>query len=380
MTVDSERADSTFAADGDGGSETVLGLIAAPGKPAQLVAALRDELRAALEARVPGVAWRIEVVEDSLVDPQASGTELVGRAREELLDRDWDIAVCLTDLPLRIARRPVLAHASPVHGVGVISVPALGAVAVHRKAQDRVLRLVDALLGESEEVGSSAGPGRQRRMAQRARDLARDTEDGDASGLVLTSRVLTGDLRLLAGMVRANRPWRLAARLSRALTGAVATGVLALVTSDIWRLGASLDGARLTLVALAAVGAISATLIVGAGLWERARHRGVRHQVVLFNLATTITVAIGVLTLYAALLVLALLAAFLLVTPEVLGDVLERPVGTGDYVRLAWLAASLATLGGALGAGLESDEAVHEAAYTHRAGDRSGSGPDVADD
>ena len=126
--------------------------------------------------------------------------------------------------------------------------------------------------------------------------------------------------------------------------------------------------------------AISATLILGAGLWERARHPGVRHQVVLFNLATTITVAIGVLTLYAVLLVLALLAAFLLVTPEVLGGVLERPVGTGDYVRLAWLAASLATLGGALGAGLESDDAVHEAAYTHRAGDRGSRAVDGADD
>jgi hypothetical protein len=154
--------------------------------------------------------------------------------------------------------------------------------------------------------------------------------------------------------------------VSRALTAAGAAGVFALVTSDIWRVADTLGWWRLTAVTTGSVGAICATLIIGAGLWERVRRPSMRQQVLLFNIATTGTVVTGVVVLYAALFVLALLAALLLIPPALLMGALGHPVAFSDYVEVAWLTSSVATVGGALGAGLETDEAVRRAAYTYR--------------
>jgi hypothetical protein len=268
--------------------------------------------------------------------------------------------VCLTDLPIELDRRPVVAHASPVHGVAVLSVPALGAVALRRRALETAVGLVRSLAGDDD-----ADPEGRAQAGRRLRELASDPDDPD-DGIRFTARVLSGNLRLLVGMVRANRPWRLTVRLSRALTAAIAAGVFALVTSDIWRLADTFGALRLTTVAVGSVVAVVVTLIVGAHLWERGRGTRARKQVALFNLATVATVVIGVLSLYLALFVLALAGALLLVPGQLFAEGLGHAARLPDYLELSWLTCSLATVGGALGAGLEDDDQVREAAYSFR--------------
>ena len=342
--------------------DVVVGLVAAPGAAAELAGRMAHELRDSLTTELPEVLWDVRVVEDGLVQPPADDAELVAAARARLLAEDWDLALCVTDVPLEVSGRPVVGHASPVHGVAVLSLPALGAVAVRRRALSTAAGLVRALLGDGADGGDAAD---RAAVGRRLRELATDPA-GTSEGIRFTARVLSGNLRLLVGMVRANRPWRLAARLSRALTAAIAAGVFALVTSDIWRLADAFGWARHLLVGTVSIVAITVTLIVGAQMWERARSPRVRKQVALFNLATTATVVIGVLSLYLALFLLALTAALLLVVGPLFAEGLGHAVALSDYLELAWLTSSLATVGGALGAGLESDEAVREAAYTYR--------------
>jgi hypothetical protein len=152
----------------------------------------------------------------------------------------------------------------------------------------------------------------------------------------------------------------------RALAVAFAAGVFALVTSDIWRLAHYLGPLRLTVICLGSVAGIAVTIVVTTGLWERSPHPAAREQVALFNVVTAATVGIGVAALYLALFIAMLAAALLLVPENLLSLVLGHRAGVADQVSLAWLATSIATLGGALGAVLETRETVREAAYTYQ--------------
>jgi len=350
----------------------VLGLVADPGACFALAHELADsELNVELDERLPGARWCIEAVEGRLVQPPATDADIVQAARKVLLDKGWDVVVCLTDLPLHVDQRPVVAHANPVRNVAIVSVPALGARGARHRIRETIVRLIVRLIGSAEQRHAQAhGASRASRRVtvQRVRELGSDPAD---EAFFYTARVLTGNLTLISGMVAANEPWRLSLRLSRALTGAVAAGVFGLLTADIWRLSDAYGWPRLTGTALVSIVGTAATLIIGAELWEPIVSRAVRKQVILFNIATVVTVMIGVTMLYAALYILALVAAYWFVVPQIWRDEVGHPASLRDYFELAWLISSLAMVGGALGAALESDDAVRAAAYVQHSDDEA---------
>jgi hypothetical protein len=61
-----------------------------------------------------------------------------------------------------------------------------------------------------------------------------------------------------------------------------------------------------------------------------------------------------------------LVAVVLVLDPAVVSDALGRPADRGDYAAIIAFTASLAMVGGALGAGLEDDTAVRQATYGER--------------
>src|ERR1700677_2953319 len=346
--------------------EIVVGLLASPGPASELTESLLPEIADRLPERWPGVRWRLEFISDRLVEAPNDLSAIISAGRRMLLDRGWNLAVCATDLPLQTARRPVIAHISTTHGVAVLSMPALGPVSVRKRTAETTVRLVGHILGDLAQAQDGAGRlPLAEAVTRRMGELGARTERGE-HGAGFVARVITGNIWLLLGMLRANRPWRLALRLMRVLAVAFAAGVFALVTSDIWRLAYYLGPLRLVVIGLGSVAAITVTIMVSTGLWERTPHPAAREQVALFNIVTAATVGLGVAALYLALFIAMLAAALLLVPGTLFGVVIGHPAGVADQVSLAWLATSIATLGGALGAALESGESVREAAYTYQ--------------
>ena len=275
----------------------VLGLVAPSGMPREVADQIAAELPGQLESHVGDVNWQVRVAEAERADTTPDTEALKQAVRRRMRDEGWDLAVGLTDLPLRANRRPVIAHASAMYRVGLLSVPALGARSVPRRAMQAVLNLVEGLLGE--EVGRGSEPGeasRTRRMRNRLDELrsplGRGRADKDRT-IAFVGATLRGNLRLLVGMVRANQPARVIARLSRALAVSLGTAAYAMTSSGIWVLSYGMAWPRLALLGAASIITLCVVLVLAHGLWERASGQDDREAVVLFNLATSATLGLA---------------------------------------------------------------------------------------
>jgi uncharacterized membrane protein len=352
-----------------GRKPVVVGLISSEGLAAGIAEGLAEELPAALRERFREREWRLELSDDPLPVKPSTSDELMNAARERLREHGWDLGICLTDLPLRTGRRPVTALASATHGIALVSIPALGAVDLADRVQDEIVHAIEGLLGES--AGSDGGGhAREARMEMRLEELAdRGRVSVKGRGMVRVAvGVLRGNMRLLAGMVRANNPWTVIARLSRTLAGALGTGAVSLAAATVWIVSDRMTWPRLLLLSFATVAGTTAAIIAAHELWERTEREQDREQVMLFNLVTALTLLLGCVALYGALFLGILVCAGVLIPPSALKDQLGHSVNAFFYVKLAWLASSLATVGGALGSVVETDLAVRDAAYRYRGG------------
>ncbi|MET0916085.1 MAG: hypothetical protein ABWY81_07790 [Jiangellaceae bacterium] len=318
-----------------------IGLVADPASPTVVARRIGD-----LHPRGGGDpgAWVIEVVSE----PFTTGYEDVDTALVRLGDRarrhEWDIVVGLTELPLRdVDGRYLLIETDPQQRTAVMSLPAFGGLRMHARARHAVRKLVGGMADATSE------------------DKHR----------VLLPRI-SGRWRLLAGMVIANRPWLLVPGLKSALVAALATGAVATINSTVWLLADSLSWWRLVVATLGSVALVVAWLVIDGELWDRPEDNSseARDRSRLYNISTLLTLTTGVLICYVALYVVNLVWALFILDPSIMGGYLPGTLGYGDLFVLAWFVASAATVGGGLGSGLESDEAIRAAAYSKREEDR----------
>ncbi|MBB2938079.1 hypothetical protein FHX82_005155 [Amycolatopsis bartoniae] len=338
--------------------EVVVGLLADPDLPATLARELARTLPAELRAAVgPEVRWSVERVRDPFEAMFPDSQRLVDKARQRVRDTNWDLAVCLTDLPLLDDGGVTAVKISRADRVALVSLPSLGGVLLHRRLRDVVVPLVAVL-----DPAVSADPaGQLRRVGLEPVPPG----DHEIQGF---RRAGPGFVRLLAGMIRANRPWQLVIGLSTALASAVAGSAFGILYSSIWLLATSLGPLRLSAVIVAAIGALAVWLIVNHSLWEhreRSHARSERERR-LRNAGTVFTVGAGAIVFFLALCLLTGIAVALVVPPAYLAGSVGHPAGPLDYVKVTLMASVLGTVAGAVGSGLEDDTTVRQATYGYR--------------
>jgi hypothetical protein len=338
-------------------------LLSDPDLPAELADRLVLDLPDLLAEQVsPDVTWRVDEVMNPLAgDEQVDVTHMVEVVGSRMPELGWDFGIFLTDLPRRAGRHPVVAELSTSDRIALVSLPALGTLRLYPRVREAVVALIAHLFADHP---ASTGKPPAARLG-RARPLSRDEDDLPAGTLFVVPGA-RGNLRLLAGMVRANRPWRLFRGLSKALAGVFAVAAFALTSSDVWRLAPPLGPERQTILTLAAIAALVTWLVVDHELWERPEGRRARDRAVLYNAATVVTLTLGVLVLYAVLIAVLIPVVALLLDGGVLQTVMGRYPTWTDYADIVWFTASASMVGGALGAGLEDDSVVRLATYGER--------------
>ncbi|WP_155838759.1 hypothetical protein [Arthrobacter castelli] len=348
-----------------------LGLVTDPGLPTDIAANIVDDLTAVLEERVSDqVQWTVDFHSESL-PLDGDGRLLVWKHSDRIKrEHGWDLLICLSELSRRIDNELVISEANLDHEAALVALPALGPVRLRHHVLTAIVRVgrvlvPDELQPERTETGGQRplkklGAG----TTSPQRKTSTDRKDGTTSSLRLTGA--TGMVRMLLGMIRINRPWRLVPSLSSAFAAAAATSAFGIFYSSIWMMANSLTVARQASVTVIAVAAMITWLISYNDMWEKPKNAAWKRDSRMYNGATVLSVGVGVGFFYVLLFVLTLLAGLAIIPPGYFEKTLGQPVDLFSYISLAWLSTSMGTIAGALGSSFEDDRAIRQATYGRR--------------
>ncbi|NKS65813.1 hypothetical protein GS461_05275 [Rhodococcus hoagii] len=328
----------------------IVGVVADPGFSTRLAQILIDRLPELLRATPLDASAEVDVENVALTLPPATDGAPALDEWFDVLQHKFDLVLVVSEMPRRQASRAVVAEVFRDR-MCVFYTPSFGVLGTSRRLLRTVADLLPHLLGTGASGPAPAG--------------TRWVADADGGGRLVSTSPL-GRVRLVAGMVRGNRPWRLIPALSGAFGAASAASAFGVFYASIWQMAASMSVTRLTLVTLAVLVAVSTWLIVPNGLWERPNFRSTRADRVLYNSATLGTVVAGAVCMYGLLLLAVMLAAVVVVPDDYLAEQLGAPATLATYVKLAWLAASLGIAAGAVGSTTSDRTEILRATYGRR--------------
>ncbi|WP_110943370.1 YIP1 family protein [Virgibacillus senegalensis] len=370
-------------------ADITIGLVPSPDLPEALANKLAKNLPDYLSNYTDDqVTWEVITVTDPLTGATADSDELLEETMHCKDRFEWDYAVSITDLPIFLNKRLVVAEASQKRRSAWLSLPALGGTPILRRVQEGILQLInDMYNGSSEEPPKTQAEksrkkqqGKRRWKMKGAKDLfskrlfdllspiVRTTPDADYEVDVrytIHSKI-HGGWRMLTGMVRANRPWTAFPAFKQVIAAAFTSGAYGLIFPTLWQLSNALEPFRLLLLMVTAITMLSVWIVVVHGLWENTVNAKSPYIARLYNVSTVFTLMVAVTMYYITLFILFFIAVIVFIPGDILESQINDKVDFSNYITLAWLASSVGTIVGALGAALESEDTVLNTTYGYR--------------
>lgn len=363
-----------------------LGLVTAPGLSATICHKVRENLGKVLSKEIPDEQeWEIEIEVDRLTGAVDEVKEIMKQASYHKGENDWDYVISLTDLPIFFGELIVLSDVDVNAGIAQISLPAFGLFSTPKRIEKTMIQIVKELYyrGMNEENNhllNKKGPGfdgidKKSQLLKRIPRIFKFTEieryedKNEENGVTVrffTNPKVKGRLKVIFGMTVANRPWAILPSFKKVVGLAFATGSYMLIFNTLWQLSAIYEIPRFIALMLLAMIGMVAWIIFAHNLLEKKTNFDSNRLRRLYNMTTITTLGISVLIFYIAMFILFLFAVAIFVPADLFKDVVGHSVDFVDYLKLAWLVSSAATVAGAIGAGLEDEEEVRKSTYGYR--------------
>ncbi|WP_164667322.1 hypothetical protein [Virgibacillus doumboii] len=356
-----------------------VGLIPAPELPETIASKLVKKLPVKFSENIDSdISWEVEVVPDQLTGAAGTSDEIINRAADLKYEYGWNYAVCLTDLPIFSKKEVVLGHVDDDKGVAQVSIPAFGAFPMKKRVDKSIIQMVSELYyrvnGHGKVLNDNIAEKNNRHLLKSEFRLSpirkihpiEKKENTDVHFIVMPR--VHGRIRLLSGMSYANRPWTIIPAFKSVVAIAFATGAYGLVFTTLWNISVAYGYMRFIVMMLAAVAGMIIWIIFAHNLWEKPSGKSKRKLRMLYNAATIVTLSTAVIVYYVMLFLLFLVAVAFFVPPELFAEVvgLKEKVSFKHYLQLTWLVTSVATVAGAIGSGLEDENAVRKIMYGYR--------------
>src|SRR5690625_1957663 len=247
-------------------SEIKVGLITAPGYAESFGDALKKELHALLDYYISSDhEWQIEFLEDNLVGGTNMAEKVLVATHDRLEEHSWDFAIALTDLPVFKDNKPVLAESYNDYHVALISVPGFGLLPTYNRVREAVLQMMNEMYYGSHDHDRELAEARVKTQSderyrylqnKKANVLMEDRwfefispikritskDDRNAMDVRFTSKSrFAGYLRVISGMVVANKPWELFPVFGKILIIAFSAGAYTIIFPTVWILSDNYD-------------------------------------------------------------------------------------------------------------------------------------------